>query len=370
MTDMEGSTSTGTNTQKEWDEALCPICMDHPHNAVLLLCTSYEQGCRPYICDSSYRHSNCLDRFKKNIRSSPVRSSSFSENPDISRMSHHDYTNESFGTTREANENYNLDVNNSGTTSTGILQLIGENDNEDPSRYLNRQGNSNNVEIVGGNLKCPMCRGTVKGWKIAEDARQYLDMKQRSCTSDSCSFLGNYSELRRHARNVHPTIRPAVIDPSRQRAWRHLEHQQEYGDIVSAIRSVMPGAIVLGDYVIENGEGGSGQRENSSGERSGPLLTSFILYQMIRPFAPVSEPRGMSRTWRRYRRPSGSGADAGIGTGSSSSRRNLWGENLLGLQDDDGDWNLAARDMGDNEVPPIPRRRRRFTRSRPDGDLQ
>ena len=50
---------------KELDEVSCPICMDHPHNAVLLLCSSHEKGCRSYICDTSYRHSNCLDRFKK-----------------------------------------------------------------------------------------------------------------------------------------------------------------------------------------------------------------------------------------------------------------------------------------------------------------
>ncbi|PWA34231.1 hypothetical protein CTI12_AA621150 [Artemisia annua] len=35
--------------EKEWEEARCPICMEHPHNAVLLLCSSLEKGCRPYI---------------------------------------------------------------------------------------------------------------------------------------------------------------------------------------------------------------------------------------------------------------------------------------------------------------------------------
>lgn len=50
---------------REWDEARCPICMEHPHNAVLLQCSSSDKGCRAYMCDTSYRHSNCLDQFRK-----------------------------------------------------------------------------------------------------------------------------------------------------------------------------------------------------------------------------------------------------------------------------------------------------------------
>ncbi|GMY12641.1 late embryoproteinsis abundant protein 2-like [Fagus crenata] len=48
---------------KEWEEVRCPICMEHPHSAVLLRCSSYEKGCRPYICNTSDRHSNCLSKF-------------------------------------------------------------------------------------------------------------------------------------------------------------------------------------------------------------------------------------------------------------------------------------------------------------------
>ncbi|XP_071691952.1 uncharacterized protein [Rutidosis leptorrhynchoides] len=51
--------------ENEWEDARCPICMEHPHNAVLLLCASREKGCRPYMCDTSSRHSNCLDQFQK-----------------------------------------------------------------------------------------------------------------------------------------------------------------------------------------------------------------------------------------------------------------------------------------------------------------
>ncbi|KAL5702514.1 hypothetical protein ACHQM5_027726 [Ranunculus cassubicifolius] len=326
MSDMKGSTSLGTDTRalhKEWDDALCPICMDHPHNAVLLLCSSFDKGCRPYICDSSYRHSNCLDRFKKYFRNTPENP----ESPENSSGARNHLT--------EDNQHNIINENNHGS-SAGILE---------PHRCL---------EMQDGGLKCPLCRGTVKSWEIIEEARQYLDLKQRSCSLESCSFSGNYGDLRRHARRVHPTTRPAIVDPSRQRSWRHIENQREYGDIVSAIRSAMPGAIVLGDYVIETGDNNNDNRS----ERNGPLLTSFILYQMMRPFpSPPSEPRNMSRAWRRYRRTSG----------TFSERRHLWGENLLGMQEDESDWNLPS-DMGD-DAPPIPRRRRRFARSRPDEDL-
>ncbi|RRT41311.1 hypothetical protein B296_00029846 [Ensete ventricosum] len=53
------------NDIKEWEEVRCPVCMEHPHNAVLLLCSSHDNGCRPFMCDTSYRHSNCLDQYRK-----------------------------------------------------------------------------------------------------------------------------------------------------------------------------------------------------------------------------------------------------------------------------------------------------------------
>ncbi|KAF8388362.1 hypothetical protein HHK36_027028 [Tetracentron sinense] len=393
MADMKGSASTNTDIRamhKEWDEASCPICMEHPHNAVLLLCSSHDKGCRSYICDTSYRHSNCLDRFKKprvDFRNSPSQSSSsFFRNPDSVELSQgpfHGHTSELYlgsgmrNDFAEAHGSYSLNENSDGT-STGLAEALGENSNHDPDRYLDVLGGEDIVETgdpelfrerigfeelgVGNlsepslSLKCPLCRGTVQGWKIVKEARQYLDLKQRSCSRESCSFFGNYSDLRRHARRVHPTTRPAEVDPSRQRAWRHLEHQREYSDIVSAIRLAMPGAVVLGDYVIENGDELSGDREIeiSSDEGSGPWWTTFFLFQMISPSGPAAEPRGQMRAWPRYRRSSG----------AFSGRRNLWGENLLGLQEDDEDWNISSN-MGE-DVPPIPRRRRRFTQSRPN----
>ncbi|KAG9447655.1 hypothetical protein H6P81_013783 [Aristolochia fimbriata] len=259
MTDMKGSTSNDSDIcamHKEWDDASCPICMDHPHNAVLLLCSSHDKGCRSYICDTSYRHSNCLDRLKK-LRSSEQRNEqtaqpgpSFTGTPEGESPAQRSFisaTSEpifrgprrrrSFAETHEA---YSYQENNVGIAS-GLLAAVEENnDGEDSDRYSHSRNAISGAEEMGdgctlesnSNLKCPLCRGTVRGWKIVKEARQYLDLKQRSCSRESCSFSGNYRELRRHARRVHPTTRPADVDPSRQRAWRHLEHQREYGDIV------------------------------------------------------------------------------------------------------------------------------------------
>lgn len=240
-------------------------------------------------------------------------------------------------------------------------------------------GDSDNTSSSSSscNLKCPLCRGGVAGWEVVEEVRQYLNLKSRSCSQETCSFSGNYRELRRHARRAHPTARPSDVDPSRERAWRRLEHQREYGDIVSAIRSAMPGAVVFGDYAIENGDGNNRvpgeNRERGAGEggnNNGHWWTAFFLFQMIGSMEPPPADRrgsGRVRVPTRHRR-----------------RRLLWGESLLGLQDEEddddddsddddgmfglnlGNENNEDRDRRPSENPR--RRRRRLTRYRSDED--
>jgi hypothetical protein len=365
-----GNADTDTAAlHKEWDDALCPICMDHPHNAVLLLCSSHDKGCRSYVCDTSYRHSNCLDRFKKmkvNDGDSPSQSSSSmprgTRNQNVVQRSR-------FGLTRES-PRLHMDISepdeasNHQDASHRPAAIAGEqeenNYNEGPDLTLEAHeveinGPSESSDVSSLNqLLCPLCRGAVSGWKIIKEARQYLDEKSRACSREACTFSGNYREIRRHARRVHPTTRPADVDPSRRRAWHHLEHQREYADIVSAIRSAMPGAVVLGDYAIEGGEMFSHGRETSGpSEPSGSLLTTFFLFHMLSssPIRSGDEPRGASRGLRRQR------------------RRYLWGENLLGLQyddDDNDDDDEGEEDEGDavDEEVQRPRSRRRFIRSR------
>lgn len=369
---------------KELDGASCPICMDHPHNAVLLLCSSHDKGCRTYICDTSYRHSNCLDRFKKlraeNRDNPPIMTQAnldiAVETPDehleLRNLSDHTVVhgyhdipaNEVVATgafPRVSEEYGNSNRDDHMEMQEGTLQTSGAVTVRGSSHETANADNSSDSKLK---LKCPMCRGDVLGWKVVEEARKYLNLKHRSCSRESCSFIGNYRELRRHARRDHPTARPADIDPSRQRAWRRLESQREYDDIISAVRSAMPGAVVLGDYVIENGDRLSGERDRGSGA-NGRWLSTFFLFQMIGSMDPISEARGgRSRALSRHRRS----------TGPLSRRRYPWGENLLGLQDDDNedegepDLNILSDMSGDMSTNP--RRRRRLMRSRSDEDQQ
>uniref|UniRef100_A0A1D1XCJ6 Zinc finger protein 62 n=1 Tax=Anthurium amnicola TaxID=1678845 RepID=A0A1D1XCJ6_9ARAE len=328
MMDVKGSTSDDVNAydlHKEWDEISCPICMDHPHNAVLLLCSSHEKGCRPYMCDTSNRHSNCLDRFKKlklNLRG-----------------------------THEA---YNLEE-----SSDGMLEASEGTGNREPETYLEPQGQqgfdlqefngSSSVSEQNGLFKCPLCRGTVLGYRNVKEARKYLDLKPRSCSRESCTFSGTYRELRRHARRIHPMTRPADVDPSRQRAWRHLEREWEVGDVLSALQSTAPGAIVVGDVLMDSGDRVLDHESSSSGYGRRSRWTTFFFFEMISgPPSPIDEPRRSLRSSRTHR---------------SSGHRNLWGENLLGLQDDDDDDDSIL----DGDIT-VPRRRRRLMRSRADDE--
>nr|AHW98476.1 hypothetical protein [Oryza brachyantha] len=346
---------------KEWDDALCPICMDHPHNAVLLLCSSHDKGCRSYICDTSYRHSNCLDRFKKmkvdHSDSSSQPSSSLPRdmtNEVVVQRSRFDLFGENRSLLTHTSESHEVFNQEATETSAAMSGHQGDgNYNQDPDLTLVAQEGEGSGPVESSEathvnqLACPLCRGTVKGWKIIKEAREYLDEKSRACSRETCAFSGNYRELRRHARRIHPATRPADVDPSRRRAWHRLEHQREYGDILSAIRSAMPGAVVFGDYVVEGGDVFSSDQEGSiPNEPSGSLLTTFFLFHMISssPMRSGDETRGSSRGLRRQR------------------RRYLWGENLLGLQYEDEDED-DEEDNRDEDVQ-RPRSRRRFVRSR------
>ncbi|KAL3843714.1 hypothetical protein ACJIZ3_001117 [Penstemon smallii] len=191
-----------SKVKKDWEDATCSVCMECPHNAVLLLCSSHEKGCRPYMCGTSFRHSNCLDQYKKA------------------------YTKITLPNSRP--------IPNSIETQP-IGPLSGSS-----------VGNSEAAELT-----CPLCRGQVKGWTIVEPARELLDTKKRSCMQDNCSFIGTYKELRKHVKCEHPSSNPHEVDPSLEHKWRRLERERERDDVMSTIRSSMPGAVFFGDYVIE-----------------------------------------------------------------------------------------------------------------------
>ncbi|KAM7251936.1 hypothetical protein ACFE04_023819 [Oxalis oulophora] len=195
--------------KKDWKDARCSVCMECPHNAVLLLCSSHDKGCRAYMCGTSFKYSNCLDQYKKA---------------------------------------YTKIVSSTHRAPAPGVSADNPIDIEDD---LNMMDESNG-EIT--ELACPLCRGQVKGWTVVEPARDYLNSKRRSCMQDDCSFLGTYKDLRKHMKAEHPSARPREVDPELEQKWRSLQRENERDDVLSTIRSTMPGAMVFGDYVIEGNQ--------------------------------------------------------------------------------------------------------------------
>ncbi|ERN04473.1 uncharacterized protein LOC18432649 [Amborella trichopoda] len=288
---------------KQWDDVRCPVCMEHPHNAVLLLCSSHDKGCRPYMCDTSYRHSNCLDQFRKAFTKTQV--------SEAEGAVHNGDSLALYGSLEAVHGS------GSGVAHDGSGPVHGGEEVV--------HGGDSGQSMVG--LACPLCRGQVKGWTVVETARGFMNLRPRGCAAEACGFVGGYAELRKHARAEHPTARPAEADPSRERDWRRLERQRDLGDVLSTIRSAMPGAMMLGDYVLESG--GISDEENNNefviGGDDGNWLTVFLLFQVFRPGVGSMGITGgpISTRFRGRRR------------GVASSRRRLWGEGLEGGGDDE-----------------------------------
>ena len=248
MTSRKSNRSTVTSCtalHMEWDRISCPICMEQPHNAVLLVCSSYKNGCRCYICNTSHRHSNCLDRFRKMNGDSKVRAShsttsviSNSNNRTVERSSHYSMIPRHLQSPRLGRH-----VNNANNQEPANSTL--------PVEDSILMEECHDAMQSSADLKCPLCRGSVSGWIPAGEVRKYLNEKLRTCSHDSCKFVGTYEQLREHARTAHLLAKPAHVDLSRKRTWDRLEREQEVGDGISAIRSQNPGAIIVGDYVIE-----------------------------------------------------------------------------------------------------------------------
>lgn len=189
-----------TYDRRELKNAFCSVCLEYPHNAVLILCSSYEKGCRPYMCATGRRFSNCLEQYKK--------------------------------------------------AYTKVLDAQSKQE-EELAAGNSSNGGLFNEKVEIPELLCPLCRGQVKGWTVFEPARKYFNAKKRSCMQDNCQFVGNYKQLRRHVKEVHPSARPRAVDPVREEKWKMLEQQREQSDVISTLMSSIPGAVVLGDYVLE-----------------------------------------------------------------------------------------------------------------------
>lgn len=235
----------------EWEEVRCPVCMDHPHNAVMLVCSSHEKGCRPFICDTSYRHSNCLDQYRKASKESSK---------------------------------------DSGAAECAECQQ--------PVK-----------------LACPLCRGPVSHWTKDYDARKIMNCKDRACTMESCEFKGAYNQLRKHAREDHPAVRPTEVDPNRQRDWHRMEQQRDLGDLFSMLRSG-----------ISDREDGVGVSEGEEGVSERSLhATSITMVFIVRSGRSILHytdgeiPGRRSRTILLVGEPRGEASRAGGASGNGDA---------------------------------------------------
>lgn len=204
MKESNRKKSLPTMQKMDWEDANCSVCMEYPHNAVLLLCSSHDKGCRPYMCGTSYRHSNCLDQFKKAYTKGAL----LEELP---------------------SGNFGISLDSAPLTAAEKTESI--------------------------DLACPLCRGKVKGWTVVEPARSYLNGKRRTCMQDGCSFVGTYGELRKHVKSEHPLAQPREVDPSIEQKWRSLEFERERQDALSTVTASMGNAVVFGDYVVDLEDG-------------------------------------------------------------------------------------------------------------------
>lgn len=284
--------------EKDWKDATCSVCMEYPHNAVLLLCSSHDKGCRPYMCGTSCRYSNCLDQYKKAYsKAQPLHDSA------VNPVTHA--------------------VSNWSVEKCEVAQLA-----------------------------CPLCRGQVKGWTVVEPARAFLNAKKRTCMQEKCSFVGTYKELRRHVRAEHPSARPREVDPVEEQKWRRLEHEQERDDVISTITSSMPGAMVFGDYVIEGSHYGFDTDEEDGFDANvteidgnlemgidSNLVNVFLLLHALGPTRGV----GRHAATRRQDMNLNRALDGNTAVGHASPVYDLDSYSGDGVSDEDGEENAGQR---------------------------
>ncbi|XP_022755112.1 uncharacterized protein LOC111303254 [Durio zibethinus] len=297
---------------KEWEDARCPVCMEHPHNAVLLICSSHKKGCRPYMCDTSYRHSNCFDQFCKSSTDTSATTPQDSQQ-EVAQL-----------------VTTNLSPTATATSESTVTDLQVERTEEGPSNQSDVSCENQGLS----KLVCPLCRGEIKDWVVVEPARCFMNAKSRSCSSETCDFAGAYKDLRKHARLEHPSLRPSEADPERQRNWRRLERQRDLGDLLSTLQSSIEEERA-DDSILP------------SDDRS--WLTVFFL---IRVFRPGSSPR--SSSWAGASR-----ARAQLSIRRRSTR--LWGESYDGEAGYARDEDNESSDSGS-----FPWRRRLRRRTTPD----
>ncbi|RDX63101.1 hypothetical protein CR513_58506, partial [Mucuna pruriens] len=195
--------------KKEWEDITCYVCMEYQHNAILL-CSSHDKGCHPYMYGPIFHHSNCLDQY---------------------------------------NKAYTKVISSNVQIVQGTLSVL-----QDSNLPFEKS------EAI--KLTCPLCRGQVKGWIVMEHVRDYLNAKKRGCMQDECSYIGSYKQLRKHVRIEHASTCLHMVDLDREQKWRWLEWEREMDYVISIVASRMLEVVVFGDYVIEGHHNNFDMNEN------------------------------------------------------------------------------------------------------------
>ena len=284
--------------------------MEAPHNAVLIICECHEKGCRPFMCDTSHRHSNCLDQYRKlpklNQTSTqeplrqPAEQLSMPRGPyqlqfRLSgglggvapgflpfRLTNH-LPQVVFGDLARGTDPGAAPAGHG--TSTDALQVAADSGAEEPSSsapegsekdkeqaaLVRLEGLVGRVTAAEKGLLCPLCRGSVVGWTVVKGARAFCDKQERACSKEGCLFSGKYGALRAHAKKDHPRSRPQEADPARRLEWDRLQRTAEAEDVLSTLRATMPGGRVFGDYLVEDEE------EEEMGSDGEGLDADFLL---------------------------------------------------------------------------------------------
>ena len=139
-----------------------------------------------------------------------------------------------------------------------------------------------------------------------------MNSKDRACTMESCEFKGAYNQLRKHAREDHPAVRPTEVDPNRQRDWHRMEQQRDLGDLFSMLRSGISGR----EDGVGVGEGDEGVSERSLHATSITMVFIVRSGRSILHYTDGEIPGRRSRTILLVGEPRG---EASRGGGSSGN---------------------------------------------------
>ena len=138
----------------DWEDAICLVCMEVPHIAVLLLCSSYKMGCRLLCVLLAIAFPTVFNNTK--------------------------------GPTQKSSSVLSLQRAYIKSSSVLSLQLATNDSDSNTTADVPRES----AEVL--ELLCPFCRMQLKGWMVVEPARKYLNGKKRTCMQDGCSFVGTY----------------------------------------------------------------------------------------------------------------------------------------------------------------------------------